>query len=149
MHFTVQGFWIWAGLIFGAVGVFYYIGILFKLIKYKLTGHRCTGFVKELSQVTVNGQDKYILKLEYYVDGEKITGVQEDFVSLEKPFAAEAKYKPGEMFDIITGGKFPGRYVLLHRFNSSLGGAVAAAIGCALLAAVTAKLCLVGFTIPL
>lgn len=147
MHFTIHGIWIYLALIGGAIGVFYYICIVLRLIKYYFAGNKCAGFVNELEYHGGENGDKYNLKMEYYYNGDRLCGTQEDFVKMEKPFAAQAKYTSGAVFDIIVNNRRPDKYVLRHRFISSVWAAVVGMVGCAVLAVIMAKLCIFGFDI--
>lgn len=147
MHFTIHGVWIYVLLIGGALGVFYYIYIILRLIKYYFAGNKCAGFVNNLEYHSSESGDRYDFVMEYYYNGEKICGTQEDFVKMEKPFAAQAKYTSGAVFDIIVSNKDPRKYILRHRFTSSVWAAVAGVFGCAVLAVIMAKLCIFGFDI--
>lgn len=147
MHFTIHGVWIYVLLIGGVAGVLYNICIIFKLIKYYLAGNKCAGFVNTLEYHSSESGDKYNLVMEYYYSGEKICGTQEDFVKMEKPFTAQAKYTSGAVFDIIVSNKDPRKYILRHRFTSSVWAAVVGVFACAVLAVIMAKLCIFGFSI--
>ncbi len=147
MHLTFHGIWIYIGLLGGILGVFYHIYAVAKLIKYYFAGRRCAGIVKELEYHSDENGDKYNLKMEYYYNGDRLCGSQEDFVKMEKPFTAEAKYTSGTIFNIIVNNRRTDKYVLRHRFISSVWASVVGIIGYAVLAVIMAKLCIFGFNI--